>query len=194
MSKCAIAPTDREWFASLQRNYTSGEVNFWTPTPWNVKGLLPRERLYFLHKAPVRKICGYGEFVRYENMSVSEAWDEFGRNNGVDSVDELVRKAGHYVEAHTPRTGTSDRSEIGCIVLDSVVLLDEEDYFDPADQDLDFAPQVVKIKYFDSDPGIPGHRGKINMIVISVVLWSLTREMSNEVAGPASVPMLYIPL
>ncbi len=31
-----------------------------------------------------------------------------------------------------------------------------------------------------------------NMIVISVVLWSLTREMSNEVAGPASVPMLYI--
>ena len=31
-----------------------------------------------------------------------------------------------------------------------------------------------------------------NMIALSIILWSLAREMSNEVAGPASIPMLYV--
>ena len=37
-------------------------VNFWTPTPWGVKGLRKGDRLYFMLKAPVRKIGGYGIF------------------------------------------------------------------------------------------------------------------------------------
>jgi putative restriction endonuclease len=48
-------------------------VNFWTPTPWNVRRLKPGDLLYFLLKAPIRKIAGFGHFVSYQNMHASAA-------------------------------------------------------------------------------------------------------------------------
>ena len=65
-------------------------ANFWTPTPWSVKGLKPRDKLYFLLKSPIRKIGGWGSFSRYVDMTAEQAWTEYGLGNGVVSRDQLV--------------------------------------------------------------------------------------------------------
>src|SRR3954453_24043099 len=88
----AIAPTDLDWFEQMRSKRTGRVVNFWTPTPWGVKRLRGGDRLYFMLKAPVRKIGGYGSFSRYIDMSAADAWAEYGLGNGVDSRDELIKK------------------------------------------------------------------------------------------------------
>ena len=70
----AIAPTDLDWFYFLREEPTGRFINFWTPTPWGVRRMGQGDRLYFMLKAPIRKIGGFGLFARYEEMSASEAW------------------------------------------------------------------------------------------------------------------------
>jgi putative restriction endonuclease len=53
----AIAPTDIDWFNNLKEQ-THTIVNFWTPTPWNIKKLENGDKLYFMLKKPIRKIGG----------------------------------------------------------------------------------------------------------------------------------------
>lgn len=48
----AIAPTDLEWFERLRTGPIPALVNFWTPTPWNVRRLTANDRFYFLLKHP----------------------------------------------------------------------------------------------------------------------------------------------
>jgi putative restriction endonuclease len=61
----AVALTDNRLLENLRTTAIGAVVNFWTPTPWNVRGLQPDDRLYFLLKSPIRKIAGHGEFRRY---------------------------------------------------------------------------------------------------------------------------------
>jgi hypothetical protein len=67
----AIAPTDVDWFEFLSRELPTLEMNFWTPTPWNICRLEQADRFYFLLKGPYREIGGYGHFRYYENMAAS---------------------------------------------------------------------------------------------------------------------------
>ena len=97
----AIAPTDLDWFGFLQGRLTTSEINFWTPTPWNVKRLEQGDRFYFLLKAPYRKIGGYGHFRYYENMSARDAWNRFGKGNGVGDLAELVARTSGYASQHS---------------------------------------------------------------------------------------------
>ena len=94
----AIAVTDLDWFDHLRSHTTGRTVNFWTPTPWGVKELRAGDRLYFMLKAPVRKVGGYGAFSRYVDMSAAEAWAAYGLGNGVSSHSELVTKINSFAE------------------------------------------------------------------------------------------------
>jgi putative restriction endonuclease len=46
----ANAPTHQSWFNQLRSRPHGKIVNFWTPTPWNVRRLKPGDLLYFLLK------------------------------------------------------------------------------------------------------------------------------------------------
>ena len=94
----AVAPTDLDWFKQLRDSQPAGEVNFWTPTPWNLKRLQPRDKFYFLLKSPIRKVGGYGVFKEYLNLSPERAWARFGKSNGVLNYDELVRRTEKYAD------------------------------------------------------------------------------------------------
>ncbi len=37
----AISPTDIDWFHYLRTTGFNSQINFWTPTPWNVSKLAP---------------------------------------------------------------------------------------------------------------------------------------------------------
>jgi putative restriction endonuclease len=149
----AIAPTDLDWFTQLRSITPPGLVNFWTPTPWNVRRLAPGDLLYFLLKSPIRKIGGYGAFSHYENLSVEQAWQKYGLGNGVQSLEELLLRTRAYVSQRTDRNSVQANTEIGCILLSHIVFLDDADFFTPESEGLSFPRQVVKIKYFDT-PGV----------------------------------------
>ena len=89
----ALAPTDLDWFFLLRDGRISSEINFWTPTPWNVQ-LPAGTKFYFLLKARYRKIAGCGSFLRYENRRASDAWESCGRAKGVENFVELIPRAG----------------------------------------------------------------------------------------------------
>jgi hypothetical protein len=144
----AIAPTHQAWFNQLRTHPHGKIVNFWTPTAWNVRKLKPGDLFYFLLKAPIRKIGGFGHFVGYENMPSSQAWRRFGLDNGAFSFEELTKRTAELYEKNTGRRRSSPDPEIGCILLSSPVFAPEAEWIAPDAAGLSFPKQVVKLKYF----------------------------------------------
>jgi putative restriction endonuclease len=58
----AIAPTDLDWFERIRTGPIGKTVNFWTPTPWEVKGFREGDRLYFMLRCAksgaMDRLCG----------------------------------------------------------------------------------------------------------------------------------------
>ncbi|MEB3047693.1 HNH endonuclease [Rhizobium mulingense] len=147
----AIAPTDLEWFDRLRAGPVPELINFWTPTPWNVRRLTTNDRLYFLLKHPIRKVGGYGIFDRYIELSAADAWEEFGIGNGVDSRESLAGKVRNFA-AKRSLTAPAPNPQIGCILLREPVFLNDGEFISPDDVGHSFPKEVVKLKYFtDAD-------------------------------------------
>src|SRR5215469_14368385 len=144
-SMFAIAPTDLDWFEWMRGEPMPRVVNFWTPTPWGIKRLSLGDRLYFMLKAPIRKIGGYGTFVRYVDMTASEAWTAYGTANGVASRDELVRRIEGFAKKRSRDFVSTGNPLIGCIELSDVITLDEDRYIGPDEGGHSFPDQVVKL-------------------------------------------------
>lgn len=138
-----IACTDKDWFDCLRATPRIGIVNFWTPTPWNIKKLSPGQHFYFMLKAPIRKIGGYGEFQSYENMTIEAAWNRFGPANGVASRDELLSKITRFKKGHN--------GDIGCILLSKSIFFDDSGFIDPSQANIEFPRNVVTWKSFPGD-------------------------------------------
>jgi hypothetical protein len=147
----AIALTDPDWFQSLRDLPPKREVNFWTPTPWNLRRLRRGERFYFMLEAPYRLIGGVGHFARYENMRASAAWRRYGTRNGVSSLAALVERAEKYAKKRSP-THTSDPDPlIGCVVLTQPEFYDDTEFLRPEDFGVVVLPEVAKVKYVDGE-------------------------------------------
>lgn len=144
----AIAPTDLDWFAQLHDEPEHARINFWTPTPWNIKQLAIGDLFYFLLKAPIREIGGYGRFAGYENLTASEAWARYGRANGVQSLVGLVSRTSEYARRNSSQFNLQEDPTIGCILLDEPVYLDKSAYIVPEQVGISFPREVVKLKYF----------------------------------------------
>jgi HNH endonuclease len=148
-----IANTDHRWFDQLRATLSDFEVNFWSPTPWNVRSIDAGSRLYFMLKHPIRLIGGYGIFRGYETLRVSEAWRRFGKGNGVSSADELRDRVEGYANKRSANFQPASDREIGCLMLSDPVLFDDQYFLDPSRFGVEFPRQVVKFKTFDEpDP------------------------------------------
>ena len=144
----AVAPTDLDWFQQLRTDGVKGDViNFWTPTPWNISRLQVNDKLYFMLKSPIRKIGGFGKFVEYKNMRVSEAWRKYGRDNGVENLSQLISRTDKYKAKHTKKNLIPD-PVIGCILLKDPEFYDNDNLKTDKSEGIDFPKQVVKIKYY----------------------------------------------
>ena len=144
----AVGLTDQDWFEYLRDLSSSTTINFWTPTPWNVRRLSSGDKWFFLLKAPIRKLGGYGHFLDYRNMTISQAWDEFGIDNGVVSISELLERCDKYSALHSTYPVKGPNSIIGCIVLKDPVFFDDDALVDPASEGFSIPNEVVKFKYF----------------------------------------------
>ena len=147
--KAAISPTDLDWFHQLRAESLEDDViNFWTPTPWNLKKISRGDNYYFMLKSPIRKIGGYGKFLEYKIMKASEAWKIYGRYNGVENLSELIDRTSKYASKHSTKTITND-PKIGCIILEKPIFFEDTDFIKPEDLGTTFAKQIVTIKIFE---------------------------------------------
>ncbi|MNK33957.1 hypothetical protein D3C87_524560 [compost metagenome] len=151
----AISSTDGNWFNYLKDNELSSYVNFWTPTPRNTKDLKEGDRFYFMLKSPVWKIGGFGEFVRYENITPELAWNKFGNRNGNISKQDFINSIQEYMnknsEKYGKRTLDTYSYKLGSIVLRNCEFWDKQDYKDPEDYDIKFPLRAETIRCLDQD-------------------------------------------
>lgn len=137
-----IGVTDIAWFEFLREENITECINFWAPTQWNVRKFNERDYFFFMLKSPIRKLGGYGRFVEYKNISINDAWNEFGRANGVSSYNRFKEKLNEYNDGV---------NNIGAIILTECIYFQEENYIDIDDYDIDFKKSIVKFKYFQED-------------------------------------------
>jgi putative restriction endonuclease len=149
----ALGITDLRWHDQLLNEQPAEEVNFWTPTPWNVR-LPPGSRWFFMLKHPIRRIGGFGTLQSYEEGSASEAWFRFGRANGVPSASDLEERVGAYARKRS-KEGAQPFGRIGFVILRDCVFLPPEMQLSPADLGLSFSKQIVKYKTFKGELTLP---------------------------------------
>lgn len=150
----AISPTDIEWFEYLKNRGYNSEINFWTPSPWNVSKLKLGDRLYFMLKSPIRKVGGFGQFLEYKNMTVNDAWNKYGYKNGCVSKKDFVSKIENYNKSNKKTEGVDvENTQIGCIILSNAEYFDKDQFLDLENYEIDFSKYIVKIKYYNEyDP------------------------------------------
>lgn len=149
----AVAPTDRSWFnfhrdRSLKDNLEL--VNFWTPTPWGIRGLQKGDLFLFKVKT-TNSIGGFGYFETYKEMSVDEAWNDYGEGNGFRDIESFSETLQKIVKKQNTKLG----EKIGCIELSSPTFYSEEEFWLPESRGIDFAKEIVKLKYFDQPLNLP---------------------------------------
>lgn len=144
-----VALTDWDWFSRLRIGAPLDEVNFWQPSSGGgFAALQPGEPFLFkLHK-PRDLIAGCGFFAHYSRLPISLAWEAFGDKNGADSITEMRSRVQKY-----RRTSASpvEDYEIGCIVLEQPVFLDERDWIEP----LEWKANIQRGRNYrlDEEPG-----------------------------------------
>lgn len=180
----AIAPTNKEWFNSLRsRQNKINDFNFWTPTPWNIKQLSKGDKFYFLLKSPFRKIGGYGQFKYYENLSINNAWNKFGKSNGVNDLKELIDKTSSYMKKNSKDQVLDNDYQIGCIVLENPIFFEDEEFIELEDVGLDFSKNIVKLKYFNEDINENKKDNKNKFILVSEENAEYTTSKSKKRKG-----------
>ena len=140
--KVWVGVTDRDWynFLALQR---PDEVNFWQPSGTRTfRVLQPGEPFLFKLHSPDNFIVGGGYFVRFSALPASLAWDAFGRKNGVDSFEILLKRIRKY-----RRSDAELDPMIGCNVLAEPFFLPRSLWI-PAPQN--WAPNIVQGRSYES--------------------------------------------
>ncbi len=139
--KFYVGVTDKNWFDQLKAS-NSSEVNFWKPGSSTFKALQPYDLFLFKLHAPYNYIVGGGFFVRFSLLPVFLAWQAFGEENGVKTIDELNRR----IEKYRSRNSIGTNQQIGCIILTDVFYFDEQDWI-PVPSD--WSNSIVQGKTYD---------------------------------------------
>lgn len=133
-----VGVTDRQWFRFLRNEPVLDEVNFWSPGGRTINAGRGIPFLFKL-KAPENAIGGGGFISFVERMPILDAWEFFGRENGVPSLEELRLR----IEANR-RAPTTVEDIIGCFVLSNPF------FFDVAiPQPEDWAGSIQGGRYYD---------------------------------------------
>lgn len=150
-----IANTDHSWFSFHRGNPSSAPINFWTPTPWSLHRLKRGDRVYFMRKAPIRKIGGFGIFREYLETTPNEAWRLWGVGNGSSTFEEFLSKISSYAELRSISGAVTSDSQIGNIILENPIFFEADNYIDLDKTEISFPRQIVKFKYFPLESEIP---------------------------------------
>jgi putative restriction endonuclease len=143
-----VGVTDHTWYRFLAARPLMTEVNFWQPSGGReFRVLSPGEPFFFKTHYPHNRVVGGGFFSDSARLRVSEAWEFFGEANGVDSIDQMRARIGHYRRA---LISPGEDPVIGCLFVRDVRFFPDEAAVSPPPQ---FAPNIVQGKSYDlADP------------------------------------------
>jgi putative restriction endonuclease len=146
-----IGVTDGEWYRFLAARPALNEVNFWRPSGRHVfQRLTPGEPFFFKTHYPHNRIVGGGFFSGFVRLRISEAWELFGEQNGVASLEEMRQRVGRY-RRQPIRIG--EDPVIGCIFVRDTTFFTVEEQADPPP---DFAPNIVQGKGYELTDDVIG--------------------------------------
>jgi HNH endonuclease len=137
MKQC-VYNTDPEWVSSLRGSGAKSNINFWRRDKRTLH-LEPGTKFYFKLRVS-RDIVGRGEFRNMRLSTISKAWLEFGKGNGVESEEDF------RIRAHEVLKIPKNDETINCIILDNVELLEGPDF--PKISDVLWPRQIVGQKFF----------------------------------------------
>lgn len=154
MSIFYVGITDTDWFSLLREDYNNGvlakQVNFWTPGTKEFKAIEPGDMFLFkLHNKKSTdengEIVGGGYFSYYDRMTIPDAWEKFGRGNGRESFDIMMKS----LKGMQEKINAQSSIEIGCIILENVFFLDKW-----IEEPADWGKSIVSGKKYTTDTEI----------------------------------------
>lgn len=142
--KAYVGVTDTRRYQFLAARPHLDEVNFWRPGGGRRFGALtPGEPFLFKTHYPHNQVVGGGFYSDFAPLRVSEAWEFFGEENGVEGLQEMRTRVGRYrAEPITP----DEDPMIGCVFVRDTRFFAPEDAAGPPP---DFAANIVQGKTYD---------------------------------------------
>ncbi|ODT05498.1 MAG: hypothetical protein ABS58_15430 [Mesorhizobium sp. SCN 65-20] len=101
-----------------------------------------------MRKSPIRLIGGYGVFVRYLDMTATDAWATYGERNGMHRLVDLIEKVESIATKRSVGFHPTGNPLIGCVELEGIVMLDDASQVNLSATTHEFAPNIVKFKRF----------------------------------------------
>jgi HNH endonuclease len=117
-----VGITDDDWFIHQSKSKPD-EVNLWQSGPKPPRSMDPGTLFLFKLHAPNNFIVGGGYLVRFTVLPCFLAWEAFGENNGVTSLEELIQRISQHRHSQQNRY-----CEIGCNILIEPFFFAEEDW------------------------------------------------------------------
>lgn len=152
--KFYVGITDKNWFSLLKEDYNNGilgdVVNFWTPgTKREFKSIDPGDMFLFkLHNnrstGENGEIVGGGYFLCYKKLDILDAWNRYGRGNGLTSLYDMQKALYGIKEKNNIKS-----KEIGCIILNNIFFLDKF-----IEEPSDWSKSIVSGKRYTTDTDI----------------------------------------
>jgi putative restriction endonuclease len=119
-------------------------VNFWRPGGSRTFGALEQgEPFLFKTHYPHNQVVGGGFYSGFEALTVSEAWDFFGEENGVEDLQQMRSRVGRY---RAQPIAPQEDPFIGCVFIRDARFFAPDDVVGPPP---DFAPNIVQGKTYD---------------------------------------------
>jgi len=116
MKDGVIYHTDKEWFNYLIENKLTHDINFWTSRTKS-KLKIPN-KVPFFFKTEDGEIVGVSDYIKQEYLTLREMWEQYGPKSGVNSFEELLRKAREVLSLDESKI---ERQKFLCIILDNMV-------------------------------------------------------------------------
>jgi putative restriction endonuclease len=159
-----VGVTDDAWYRYLaaRPEVSAAEVNFWRPggdRPF--RALTPGEPFFFKTHAPHNRVVGGGFFSGFAGLRASEAWQMFGKANGVASLEQMRERIAHY---RREPIGPHDDPLIGCVFVRDVTFFPDNMAFEPPPG---FASNIVQGKTYDlADRQVSGYFADLMQFVL----------------------------
>lgn len=165
-----LGVTDPSWFHYLSQNAEIREVNFWRPYGDRAFRVLePGEPFIFKARNPINRLVGGGIFEGFVSLTVTAAWDIFGTGNGVETLDELVRRLRSISGGESAEILNR---EIGCVLIRDVTWFADYEQLETPDS---FSANIVQGKSYE----LNGTEPQIDLAV-SRIMSTSEREGPNE--------------
>jgi len=164
-----IGVTDKDWYNQLRKEKPD-EVNFWNPGVSPFRALKENELFLFKLHSPNNYIVGGGFFVRYSLLPPFLAWSAFGRKNGTESYDELMKRIIKY----RSKLDYSSNPQIGCTILTEPFWFSEDEWLKVPE----WSPNIVRGKKYDTETEV-GQR-------LYLDIQERLKSGNRQIAAPAS--------